>query len=48
MSLVDILIIGAGFCGCVSARKLSRKEASILVVERAEDVCCGIKNVPAV
>ena len=40
-SLVDILIIGAGVCGCAIARELSRKQASILVVERAEDVCCG-------
>ena len=46
--MVDILIIGAGVCGCAIARELSRKQASIVVVERAEDVCCGIKNVPAV
>ena len=39
--MVDILIIGAGVCGCAIARELSRKQASIVVVERAEDVCCG-------
>ena len=43
-----IMALDAGICGCASARKLSRKQTSILVVERAEDVCCGIKNVPAV
>ncbi|MBR7179737.1 MAG: NAD(P)/FAD-dependent oxidoreductase [Oscillospiraceae bacterium] len=39
--MVDILIIGAGVCGCAIARELSRKKASILVLEREEDVCCG-------
>ena len=39
--MVDIIIIGAGVCGCAIARELSRKQASIVVVERAEDVCCG-------
>ena len=39
--MVDILIIGAGVCGCAIARELSRKQASIVVVEREEDVCCG-------
>lgn len=39
--MVDIIIIGAGVSGCAIARELSRKNASILVVEKAEDVCCG-------
>ena len=39
--MVDIIVIGAGVSGCAIARELSRKNASILVVERAEDVCCG-------
>lgn len=39
--MVDIIIIGAGVSGCAIARELSRKNASILVVEREEDVCCG-------
>ena len=39
--MTDIIIIGAGVCGCAIARELSRKNASIVVVERAEDVCCG-------
>ena len=39
--MIDIIIIGAGVSGCAIARELSRKNASIVVVERAEDVCCG-------
>jgi glycerol-3-phosphate dehydrogenase len=39
--LVDIIVIGAGVSGCAIARELSRKKASVLVVEREEDVCCG-------
>ena len=39
--MIDIIIVGAGVCGCAIARELSRKNASILVVEREEDVCCG-------
>ena len=39
--MVDIIIIGAGVSGCAIARELSRKKASIVVVEREEDVCCG-------
>ncbi len=37
----DIIVIGAGVCGCAIARELSRKQGKILVVDRAEDVCCG-------
>jgi glycerol-3-phosphate dehydrogenase len=39
--LIDIIVIGAGVSGCAIARELSRKKASVLVVEREEDVCCG-------
>ena len=39
--MYDVVIIGAGVTGCAVARELSRKKAKILVVERAEDVCCG-------
>ncbi len=39
--MYDIIIIGAGVTGCAIARELSRKKAKILVVDRAEDVCCG-------
>jgi glycerol-3-phosphate dehydrogenase len=37
----DIAIIGAGAVGCSVARFLSRYRASVCVVEKAEDVCCG-------
>ena len=39
--MYDIVIIGAGVSGCAIARELSRYQAKVLVVERAEDVCCG-------
>lgn len=39
--MYDVIVIGAGVSGCAIARELSRKKASVLVVERAEDVCCG-------
>ena len=39
--MADIIIIGAGVSGCAIARELSRKKADILVIDRAEDVCCG-------
>ncbi len=39
--MYDIIIVGAGVSGCAIARELSRKKADILVLEKAEDVCCG-------
>ncbi len=39
--MLDVIIIGAGVSGCAIARELSRKKANILVLDRAEDVCCG-------
>lgn len=39
--MYDIIIIGAGVSGCASARELSRYQASICVVDKEEDVCCG-------
>lgn len=39
--MTDVVVIGAGVSGCSVARELSRRKASILVVEREEDVCCG-------
>ena len=39
--LYDCIIIGAGVNGCAVARYLSRYEGKLLVLERAEDVCCG-------
>lgn len=37
----DVIVIGAGVSGCAIARELSRYEASVCVVEKEEDVCCG-------
>ncbi len=37
----DVVIVGAGVSGCAVARELSRYEARVCVVERADDVCCG-------
>lgn len=39
--MYDVIIIGAGVSGCACARELSRYKANILVLEKAEDVCCG-------
>ena len=39
--MYDVLIIGAGVTGCAVARWLSRYHASVCVVEKEEDVCCG-------
>ncbi len=39
--MYDIIIIGAGVTGCSVARFLSRYKARVLVLEKAEDVCCG-------
>ena len=39
--MYDIIIIGAGVTGCAVARYLSRYEGKMLVLEKAEDVCCG-------
>lgn len=39
--MYDIIIIGAGVIGCAVARELSRYQASVLVLEKNEDVCTG-------
>ena len=41
MDQYDVIVIGAGVSGCAVARELARREARVLVVERADDVCCG-------
>lgn len=37
----QVVIIGAGVCGCAIARELSRYKLDILVIDKCEDVCCG-------
>ncbi|MCI2048935.1 MAG: NAD(P)/FAD-dependent oxidoreductase [Lachnospiraceae bacterium] len=39
--MMDVIVIGAGVTGCAIARELSRRERSILVLERGLDVCEG-------
>ena len=39
--MYDVIIIGAGVSGAAAARELSRYQASICVLEKEEDVCCG-------
>lgn len=39
--MYDVIVIGAGVSGCSIARELTRYQAKVCVVERAEDVCCG-------
>ncbi len=39
--MYDVIVIGAGVTGCAVARELSRYNASVCVLEKAEDVCEG-------
>lgn len=41
MFCYDIIIIGAGIVGCATARELSRRALSTLVLEAFDDVACG-------
>lgn len=37
----DVVIVGAGVCGCGIARELSKYDLDIVVVEMSDDVCTG-------
>ena len=37
----DVVIVGAGVCGCGIARALSKYDIDVTVVEMGDDVCCG-------
>ena len=39
--MYDVVIVGAGVSGCAVARELARRDCTVCVVEREEDVCCG-------
>lgn len=39
--MYDVVIVGAGVVGCAIARELSRYQLNTLVLEKANDVCCG-------
>lgn len=41
MEQYDVIVIGAGVCGCAIARELTRKQRRIAVLEAASDVCEG-------
>lgn len=38
----DVIVIGGGILGCFAARNLRRWNLSVLLLEKAEDVCTGI------
>ncbi|KAA0000023.1 MAG: FAD/NAD(P)-binding oxidoreductase [Thermoplasmata archaeon] len=38
----DVVIIGAGVVGCAIARELSKYEINVIIIEKAEDVACGV------
>lgn len=40
----DVIVIGAGVCGCAAARELSRYNADILLLDAAEDIALGASN----
>ncbi len=40
----DVLVIGAGVVGCASARELTRKKLSVLLVEKEHDVALGASS----
>ncbi len=44
MKKYDVIIIGAGVLGCFLARSLRRFDLSVLVLEKADDVCTGISR----
>ena len=37
----DVIIIGAGVCGCAIARELSKYQLDVLVIDKNSDVCEG-------
>jgi glycerol-3-phosphate dehydrogenase len=41
MTMLDVLIVGAGVTGCAVARELAKTKRTVKVVERASDVCEG-------
>ncbi len=44
MVRTDVIVIGAGLMGCFAARQLTRYELGVTVLEKADDVCCGISK----
>lgn len=44
MIRADAVIIGAGLLGCFTARHLMRYRLKVIVLEKKNDVCCGISK----
>ena len=44
MKTYDVIIIGGGVVGCMTARFLSRYTLDILLIEKEADVCCGASS----
>lgn len=42
MNAYDVIVIGGGILGCMTARNLRRWNISVLLLEREEDICTGI------
>ncbi len=40
----DVLIIGAGVVGCAIARELSKFKLKTALLEKENDVCCGVSK----
>ena len=41
---VDVIIIGAGVIGSFVARHMMKKNLQVIVLEKEEDICCGISK----
>jgi glycerol-3-phosphate dehydrogenase len=41
MNTYDVIIIGGGVVGCMTARELSRYQLSVLLIEKEVDICMG-------
>lgn len=42
MNAYDVIVIGGGILGCMTARNLRRWNISVLLLEKEEDICTGI------
>ena len=41
MKTVDVIIIGGGVVGCMTARALSRYQLQVLLIEKEDDIGTG-------
>ena len=40
----EVLVIGAGIVGCCIARELAKFKLETTVLEKENDVCCGVSK----